>query len=125
MRILDSEKRNAMFAIYAFCKEIDNIGDKFTEKKIKLNVKEIYLGGGSPTYFKPEEFKKLVDKMKSSFDFSNIGDFTIEIDPRRVDEDRLLFYHECGVNRLSFGVQDFDETVQKRINNSLATRIIK
>ena len=97
-------------------KEMDLLFSFLNEKKIKLNVKEIYLGGGSPTYFKPEEFKKLVDKMKSSFDFSNIGDFTIEIDPRRVDEDRLLFYHECGVNRLSFGVQDFDETVQKRIN---------
>ena len=52
----------------------------------------------------------------SSFDFSKIGDFTVEIDPRRVDEERLLFYHECGVNRLSFGVQDFDLAVQKRIN---------
>ena len=97
-------------------KEMDLLFNFLNEKKIKLNVREIYLGGGSPTFYKPKEFKALVDKMKSSFDFSKVGDFSIEIDPRRVDEERLLFYHECGVNRLSFGVQDFDETVQKRIN---------
>lgn len=97
-------------------KEIDLLFDFLNKKKIKLNVKEIYLGGGSPTYYKPKEFKALVDKMRSCFDFSDVGDFSIEIDPRRVDEERLLFYHECGVNRLSFGVQDFDLTVQERIN---------
>jgi len=97
-------------------KEIDLLFNFLKEKNIKLNVKEIYFGGGSPTYYKQEDFKKLIDKLKNSFDFSQIGDFTVEIDPRRVDEEKLLFYHECGVNRLSFGVQDFDLAVQKRIN---------
>tara|TARA_B100001123_G_C15339520_1_gene1034218 strand:+ start:5185 stop:6612 length:1428 start_codon:yes stop_codon:yes gene_type:complete len=97
-------------------KEIDLLFNFLEEKKIKLNVKEIYFGGGSPTYYKPDDFKKLVEKLKSKFDFSNLGDFTVEIDPRRVDEDRLLFYSTCGVNRLSFGVQEFDLNVQKRIN---------
>ena len=97
-------------------KEIDLLFKFLEEKKINLNVKEIYFGGGSPTYYKPEDFKALVDKMKSKFDFSNVGDFTVEIDPRRVDEEKLLYYNECGVNRLSFGVQEFDLEVQKRIN---------
>ena len=56
------------------------------------------------------------NKLKSKFDFSKLGDVTVEIDPRRVDEDKLLFYSTCGVNRLSFGVQEFDLDVQKRIN---------
>ena len=97
-------------------KEIDLLFKFLEEKKINLNVKEIYFGGGSPTYYKPEDFKALVDKMKSKFDFSNVGDFTVEIDPRRVDEEKLLYYNKCGVNRLSFGVQEFDLEVQKRIN---------
>ena len=97
-------------------KEIDLLFNFLEEKKIKLNVKEIYFGGGSPTYYKPEDFKQLVDKLKSKFDFSKLGDFTVEIDPRRVDEDRLLFYSTCDVNRLSFGVQEFDLNVQKKIN---------
>ena len=45
-----------------------------------------------------------------------MGDFTIEVDPRRVTEETLLFYHEMGVNRLSFGIQDFDLGVQEEIN---------
>lgn len=97
-------------------KEIDLLFDFLKEKKINLNVKEIYFGGGSPTYYKPDDFKQLVDKLKSKFDISKVGDFTVEIDPRRVDESKLLFYNECGVNRLSFGVQEFDAEVQKRIN---------
>ena len=97
-------------------KEIDLLFNFLKENKIDLNVKEIYFGGGSPTYYKPDDFKQLVDKLKSKFKFSSIGDFTVEIDPRRVDEDKLLFYNECGVNRLSFGVQEFDLEVQKRIN---------
>ena len=54
--------------------------------------------------------------MRSLIDFSKIGDFTIEVDPRRVDEERLMFYHEQGVTRLSFGIQDFDRDVQEEIN---------
>ena len=97
-------------------KEIDLLFDFLKKKKINLNVKEIYFGGGSPTYYNNEDFGKLVEKLKSKFDFSKLGDFTVEIDPRRVDEKKLLYYHECGVNRLSFGVQEFDLEVQKRIN---------
>ena len=41
--------------------------------------------------------------------------FTIESDPRRVDEDRLMYNHEaCGVNRISFGMQDLDPDVQEK-----------
>ena len=97
-------------------KEIDLLFDFLNEKKIILNVKEIYFGGGSPTYFKELDFKKLIDKLRTKFDFKKVGDFTVEIDPRRVDEQKLLFYNECGVNRLSFGVQEFNLEVQKRIN---------
>ena len=97
-------------------KEIDLLFNFLNEKKIVLNVKEIYFGGGSPTYYNDQDFQKLVEKLRSKFDFNKVGDFTVEIDPRRVDENKLLFYHKCGVNRLSFGVQEFDLEVQKRIN---------
>ena len=97
-------------------KEFDLLENFLNENNIKLNFKEIYLGGGSPTYYKEEEFKYLISRLKNLIDFSNIGDFTIEVDPRRVDEARLEFYHEQGVNRLSFGIQDFDRGVQEEIN---------
>ena len=87
------------------------------ENNIKLNVGTVYFGGGSPTILNREDLKFLVNKLKQSFNWSNVEDFTVEIDPRRVDAERLLYNHkECGANRLSFGMQDFDENVQRRVN---------
>ena len=97
-------------------KEFDMLQNFLNKNKVNFNFKEIYLGGGSPTYYKEEEFKYLIKKMRSLMDFSKIEDFTIEVDPRRVDEERLIFYHEQGVTRLSFGIQDFDRDVQEEIN---------
>lgn len=97
-------------------KEIDMLFNLLKKNNLKLNVKEIYFGGGSPTYYKEDEFSALTKKLKENFDFENVGDWTVEIDPRRVDEEKLLFYRKCGVNRISFGVQDFDRKVQERIN---------
>ena len=75
-------------------KEFDLLEKLFSENNINFNFKEIYLGGGSPTYYKEEEFKYLVERLKKIIDFKKLGDFTIEIDPRRVTEEKLIFYHE-------------------------------
>ena len=109
------KKANDYLFNYLF-KEIDMFFNFLNENNINLNAKEIYFGGGSPTYYNHEDFKKLTDKLKSKFEFKELNDFTVEIDVRRVDEEKLLFYNECGVKRLSFGVQDFDPEVQRRIN---------
>lgn len=98
-------------------KEIDMLFEHLNKNNIKLNVGTIFFGGGSPTILKREDLKNLVDKLKGYFDFSKAGDFTVEIDPRRVDADRLMYNYEvCGANRLSFGMQDFDADVQRRVN---------
>ena len=106
-------------------KEIDLLTNFFKKNEIPLNIKEIYLGGGSPTYYKEEEFKNLVNKLKEFINFNKIGDFSIEIDPRRVDEKKLLFYSEMGINRLSFGIQDFDLKVQEEINRVQPPELIE
>ena len=111
----DYEKVSNYLYNYLF-KEIDMLFDFFDENQINPNIKEIYFGGGSPTYYSEDDFAKLADKLKSKFNINEVGDWTVEIDPRRVDENKLLFYKNCGVNRISFGVQDFDLEVQKRIN---------
>ena len=55
---------------------------------------------------------------------TSVKTFTVEVDPRRVDVERLRFYHAMGVNRLSFGVQDFDPEVQKEINRIQPPEIV-
>ena len=98
-------------------KEIDLLFNFLKENNIKLNVRTVYFGGGSPTILSRKDLKSLVDKLKGLFDFSKVINFTVETDPRRVDEDRLLYNHEvCGANRISFGMQDLDPDVQRRVN---------
>ncbi len=98
-------------------KEIDLLFEHLNKNKIKLNVGTVFFGGGSPTILNREDLKKLVDKLKGLFDWSNVDFFTVESDPRRVDEDRLIYNHEiCGTNRISFGMQDLDPEVQRRVN---------
>ncbi len=107
-------------------KEIDIIFEFLNKNKIKLNVGTVYFGGGSPTILNREDLKFLVDKLNTLFDWSNVENFTIESDPRRVDEDRLIFNAEqCGANRISFGMQDFDINVQKRINRIQSAKLFE
>ena len=97
-------------------KEIDMLVNLFKKIGKKPSFQEIYFGGGSPTYYKDPEFRALKEKMKDLIQFDKINSWTVEIDPRRVDVNKLKFYHSQGVNRLSFGIQDFDLDVQKEIN---------
>ena len=98
-------------------KEIDLLFEHLDKNNIKPNVGTVFFGGGSPTILNREDLKKLVDKLRGLFDWSNVEFFTVESDPRRVDEDRLIYNHEvCGANRISFGMQDLDPEVQRRVN---------
>ena len=55
-------------------------------------------------------------KLSEIINFKDLNQFSIEIDPRRVKEDRLHYYSAMGADKLSFGVQDFNYDVQKNIN---------
>jgi len=107
-------------------KEIDILFTFLNKNKIQLNVGTVFFGGGSPTILNKEDLKKLVEKLKGLFDWSKVEFFTIESDPRRVDEDRLIYNHEvCGANRISFGMQDFDIEVQKRVNRIQPSKLFE
>lgn len=79
-------------------------------------ISQLHLGGGSPTFFSDEELSELVAMLKESFIFAEGGEYSIEVDPRTVDEARLAHLASLGFNRLSFGVQDFDPEVQKAVH---------
>ena len=104
--------------------EIDMTRNLLEKYDLQPNIEEIYMGGGSPTYYREPEFASLLDKMSTLINFDKVKTFTVEVDPRRVDLDRLRFYHQCGVNRLSFGIQDFDLDVQKEINRVQPSELV-
>ena len=81
-------------------------------------VEQLHLGGGTPTYLTDAQMGSLMDHLRSSFAFADddSGEFSIEIDPRTVDAERIRSLRRQGFNRVSLGVQDFDPEVQKAVN---------
>lgn len=106
-------------------REIDLYREVFEENSVVPNFQEIHIGGGSPTLLREKEFDSLIEKLQSLVDVKNLSEFSIEIDPREVDEERMRYYHSKGINRISFGVQDFDPDVQKSINRIQPPELIE
>jgi oxygen-independent coproporphyrinogen III oxidase len=79
-------------------------------------VTQLHLGGGTPTFLSDAELGELMAMLRRSFSMTPGGEYSIEVDPRTVDEKRLTALAELGFNRLSFGVQDFDPDVQKAVH---------
>ena len=79
-------------------------------------VSQLHLGGGSPTFLSDIELRELMAMLRRSFTLAPGGEYSIEVDPRTVDAQRLATLAELGFNRLSFGIQDFDPAVQKAVH---------
>jgi len=79
-------------------------------------VSQLHLGGGTPTFMSDEELRQLMAMLREHFKFVPGGEYSVEVDPRTVNAQRLGVLAELGFNRLSFGVQDFDPVVQKAVH---------
>ncbi|MES2189920.1 MAG: oxygen-independent coproporphyrinogen III oxidase [Pseudomonadota bacterium] len=98
---------------------------RYLEREVSLHVAHIgigqiltqlHLGGGTPTFLSDLQLRSLMAMLRRSFTFAPGGEYSIEVDPRTVDVNRLAALAELGFNRLSFGVQDFDLAVQKAVH---------
>ena len=72
-------------------------------------VDTIYFGGGTPSLLSPDEAAGLIEKCRASFDVDAGAEITFEVNPETVDEAKLAAFRAVGINRLSFGVQSFDD----------------
>ena len=79
-------------------------------------IKELHLGGGTPTFFSPENLKYLIDGIFSQSIISKNAEFSFEGHPNNTTYKHLKTLRDLGFSRVSFGVQDYDSTVQKAIN---------
>ena len=80
------------------------------------NVSQLHLGGGTPTFLSDPELEDLMCMIRRNFTLVPGGEYSVEVDPRTVTEQRLQTLARLGFNRLSFGVQDFDPAVQKAVH---------
>lgn len=92
--------------------------------RLDVEIDSIYIGGGTPSYIDPIYIEKIVNEI---YKFNtDIKEFTIEANPKSLDIDKLKIYKDLGINRISLGVQSFDDEVLKNIGrNHTGKRAIK
>lgn len=97
------------------CREIALQGQLFDPDRI---VEQLHWGGGTPTFLDNDQIRKLMECTALHFPLlsDDSGEYSIEIDPRSVDADKLQVPREAGFNRISLGVQDVNAEVQKAVN---------
>lgn len=82
----------------------------------KPKIKELHLGGGTPTFFSPENLKKLLDGIFALAEIDASPELSFEGHPNNTTKEHLETLYSLGFRRCSFGVQDYDLKVQKTIN---------
>jgi len=93
--------------------EIDRVASHIKRRKL---IRQLHWGGGTPTYLSEAQMERLFSKVGSVFDIDFNEEIAIEIDPRTVTQNKLKVLRKLGFNRISMGVQDFNEKVQDDIN---------
>lgn len=79
-------------------------------------IKELHLGGGTPTFFSPENLRILLEGIFAKAEIADNPQFSFEGHPNNTTREHLLTLYDLGFRRASFGVQDYDLQVQKAIN---------
>ncbi|MDY6198120.1 MAG: radical SAM protein, partial [Sodaliphilus sp.] len=98
---------------------IDALLVEAVERKKELNTETlttVYLGGGTPSLLSSTQLSKLVNGLKKVFDFSDVEEFTIEVNPDDVTPECIQQSKSLGINRVSMGVQSFSDEDLRFIN---------
>ncbi len=102
-------------------KYVEKLIEEIEENKeiLKNNfISTIYIGGGTPSSIKPELIQKIINKI---YEIANISieeektEITIEVNPGTTNKNNLQMYRNCGINRLSIGLQSTDDIILKEI----------
>ncbi|MEQ1662495.1 MAG: oxygen-independent coproporphyrinogen III oxidase [Thiobacillus sp.] len=88
-------------------------------------VRQLHWGGGTPTYLKPDDIRRLMTRMRAYFSIAPDAEISCEVDPRDLTRAHLEALRESGFNRLSFGVQDMDPAVQQAVNRVQSEALIE
>ncbi|MBC7655206.1 MAG: oxygen-independent coproporphyrinogen III oxidase [Oligoflexus sp.] len=108
--------------IKAVAKEWQLYKDFLVDKPI---IKELHLGGGTPTFFSPQHLKTLIGDILTDCTLHPDAEFSFEAHPANTTSQHLKVLYDLGFKRLSLGIQDFDEKVQKIINRYQTIQQVK
>lgn len=123
MKVIRSkeERYSAEYLKYLF-KEIEWVASAIGPK---MTVKQFHWGGGTPTYLSSGQIEELFLKITKHFNVDPKGEIAIEVDPRTVTHEKLAVLKRLGFNRISMGVQDFEEKVMKAVNRIQSFEMVK
>ena len=88
-------------------------------------VEQLHLGGGTPTFLNPAQMSRLITILNQHFNFASDAERGIEIDPRSLAKGMLTHLRLLGFNRVSFGIQDFNDDVQLAVNRPQTAAEVK
>lgn len=115
MRVITRDPLKGQLYLNRLNREIELQSELFDRDRV---VEQLHFGGGTPTFLTDEQLEGLLETLSRHFTMAPPGEreFSIEIDPRTVDPERLQRLAAMGFNRVSLGVQDFDPEVQQAVN---------
>lgn len=96
--------------------------DLFDEKP---RIKEIHLGGGTPTFFSPYNLQQLINGIFEHAEKCDHVEFSFEGHPNNTTAEHLQALYDLGFRRCSFGIQDYDPVVQKAVNRIQSFEAVK
>lgn len=102
-------------------REIMRLAPLFAQR----TVTQLHWGGGTPTFLTEPQIRRLNSLLRQHFNFAEQGEYSIEIDPRKIELSLLDVLKEVGFNRISLGVQDFNKAVQQMVNRDQDNDFIK
>lgn len=99
--------------ITGLCNEIELWGKLLSDEQRRVDT--VFIGGGTPSVIREEYIEKVLCKLKENFIINKNAEVTIEANPGTVDENKLQAYRDCGINRISFGLQSTDNEELKAL----------
>ncbi len=99
--------------VSTMCKELELVAQT---TGMKLSVNHLHFGGGTPNILSVPLFEKLLSSIHDNFNVTDNAEIAAELDPRTLTTEMITCLADNKFNRLSFGVQDFDEDVQNAIH---------
>lgn len=114
-KVITKDRSRAEPYLQSLFREIDLVSQHVGADQ---QVQQLHFGGGTPTFLAHDQLRALMAKLRSRFHLrdDDVGDYSIEIDPREADWATMGLLRELGFNRVSFGVQDLDLEVQRAVN---------
>lgn len=95
-------------------KYVDSVKKEIEHVKIKSEITTIYIGGGTPSYIDSRFIVQILEKIKEK-NVAQDAEITIEVNPGTVTQEKLQDYIECGINRISIGLQTTNDELLKQI----------